>query len=87
MLSTANGIKEVKVDLNGKEGVIQYVPNLITPKEIVEQICDMGFEGYVKTVNGKLMKKGNSLIKKCQVNPILFLFVLFRKSSKTRCTI
>lgn len=58
MLSTANGIKEVKVDLNGKEGVIQYLPNLITPKDIVEQISDMGFDAYVKTVNGKLIKNG-----------------------------
>lgn len=58
MLSTANGIKEVKVDLNGKEGVIQYLPNLIMPNDIIEQISDMGFDAYVKTVNGKLMKNG-----------------------------
>lgn len=58
MLSTANGIKEIKVDLIGKEGVAQYLPNIITPKDIVDQIDDMGFEAYVKTVNGKLIKNG-----------------------------
>lgn len=58
MLSTKEGVKEIKVDLGAKEGVVQFLPNLIAPKDVSDQINDMGFEAYVKTINGKLMKTG-----------------------------
>ncbi|XP_018565984.1 copper-transporting ATPase 1 isoform X4 [Anoplophora glabripennis] len=57
MLSTKDGVKTIKVNLEKKEGHVQFFPNKVSPEEIAEQIEDMGFEAYVKSVNGKNLKK------------------------------
>lgn len=58
MLSTVPGIIHAKVDLGGKEGRMQYLPDKIKPKDIAEQVDDMGFEAFVKSVNGREVKRG-----------------------------
>ena len=37
MLSTKQGITSIKVDLQGKEGRVQYLSEQIRPKDIVDQ--------------------------------------------------
>ncbi|CAH1132290.1 unnamed protein product [Ceutorhynchus assimilis] len=83
MLSTVSGITYVKVDLGEKEGFIQFLPDKINPKSIPEQIEDMGFEAFIKSINGKPVKKPTSSplangstskdisgfnLEKCQIN-------------------
>ncbi|CAH1976988.1 unnamed protein product [Acanthoscelides obtectus] len=58
MISTKVGVKSIKVDLNKAEGYIEFLPNEVTPEELAEQIEDMGFEAYVKSVNGKNIANG-----------------------------
>lgn len=58
MISVKEGVRNMKVDLKDKEGTAQYVENTVTADEIAEQISDMGFEAYVKSVNGKQVIKG-----------------------------
>ncbi|KAJ8976595.1 hypothetical protein NQ317_005785, partial [Molorchus minor] len=53
MLSTKDGVKSIKVDLGAKEGYVEYFPGTVSPEEIAEQIEDMGFDAYVKSVNGR----------------------------------
>ncbi|KAG5891802.1 hypothetical protein JTB14_006192 [Gonioctena quinquepunctata] len=53
MLSTSEGIKSIKVDLKKSEGCVEFLPDKVSPEQIAEQIEDMGFEAYVKSVNGK----------------------------------
>ncbi|CAH1118710.1 unnamed protein product [Phaedon cochleariae] len=53
MLSTRDGIQMVNVDLKNNEGRIEFLPSKVSPEEIAEQIEDMGFEAYVKSVNGR----------------------------------
>lgn len=53
MLSTKAGIESIKVDLKEKQGYVMFHPNKVTPEEIAEQIEDMGFDAFVKSVNGK----------------------------------
>lgn len=57
MLSTLPGLQHVKVDLEGKDAFVQYLPNKIQPNDIAQQIEDMGFDAYVKSLNGKEVKK------------------------------
>ncbi|XP_017781998.1 PREDICTED: copper-transporting ATPase 1 isoform X2 [Nicrophorus vespilloides] len=57
MISTNEGVKEIKVNLQGKQGIIKYVSSIITPEEISEQINDMGFDAYVKSVDGKIVER------------------------------
>lgn len=56
MLSTRDGIKSIKVDLKQNEATVEFFPNKVTPEEIAEMIEDMGFEAYVKVVNGERAK-------------------------------
>uniref|UniRef100_A0A1Y1N286 P-type Cu(+) transporter n=1 Tax=Photinus pyralis TaxID=7054 RepID=A0A1Y1N286_PHOPY len=56
MLSVKEGIRDVKVNLNDKEGIIQFVAK-VSPDDIIEQIKDMGFDCYIKAVNGKTVKR------------------------------
>ncbi|CAH1112001.1 unnamed protein product [Psylliodes chrysocephalus] len=53
MLSTKEGISKIKVHLKNQEGYVEFIPIKITPEQIAEQIEDMGFEAYVKIINGK----------------------------------
>lgn len=64
MLSANQGVKSIKVDLKEKEGRVIFVPNVLSPEEIVEQINDMGFEAFLKTVNGKAVQNGKALLTK-----------------------
>lgn len=57
MLSTKDGVKEVKVSLENKEGVVRFLASKVSAKELAEQIEDMGFEAYVKSVDGKPVEK------------------------------
>lgn len=65
MISTANGVKKIKVDLDKKEGYVEFNPSKTTPDKIAEQIEDMGFEAYVKSNNNKetRIKKASSKTK------------------------
>ncbi|XP_066255852.1 copper-transporting ATPase 1 isoform X2 [Euwallacea similis] len=56
MLSPMPGINHVKVDLEGREAYVRYIPDKVSPNDIARQIDDMGFEAYVKSVNGKEVK-------------------------------
>lgn len=58
MLSTAPGVVLVKVNLEGREAYVRYLAGQLSPKEIANQIEDMGFDAYVKSVNGREVKKG-----------------------------
>ncbi|KAF7271816.1 hypothetical protein GWI33_015361 [Rhynchophorus ferrugineus] len=57
MLSTKEGVTFIRVNLAEKQGYVQYLPDTITPKSIVEQIEDMGFDAYIVTINGKAVKR------------------------------
>lgn len=60
MLSTKDGVKDIKVSLENKEGVILFIPGRVTATELAQQIEEMGFDAHVKTVNGKSIEnKGN----------------------------
>lgn len=58
MLSTKEGVKTIKVNLEAKEGYVEFFPSKVSPEDIAEQVEDMGFEAYVKSINGKNIKKG-----------------------------
>lgn len=58
MISTKAGVESIVVSLEEKEGCVKYAANKVNPEEIAEQIEDMGFDAYVKTINGKLTKNG-----------------------------
>lgn len=62
MISANPGVKSIKVSLSEKEGIVQYLPENVTPEAISQQINDMGFEAYVKSVNGRSVQKGTVLI-------------------------
>lgn len=59
MLSPKEGIRTIRVDLKNKEGYVEFLPYKITPEQIAEQIEDMGFEAYVKLINGKQVHRGS----------------------------
>lgn len=59
MLSTKEGIKSIKVDLKLNEGYVEFLPYKVTPEQIADQIEDMGFEAYVKLINGKAVHQGS----------------------------
>ncbi|KAL3272236.1 hypothetical protein HHI36_022719 [Cryptolaemus montrouzieri] len=52
MISTREAVKSIKVDLQNKEASVEYL-NQVTAEQIAEMIEDMGFEAYVKSINGK----------------------------------
>ncbi|KAK5638149.1 hypothetical protein RI129_012444 [Pyrocoelia pectoralis] len=56
MLSVKEGIRDVKVSLNDKEGIVKFVAK-VSPDDIIEQIKDMGFDCYIKSINGKSLNK------------------------------
>lgn len=51
-------ILNVGVDLEKKEAVVNFVTNKVTALEVADYINDMGFDAFVKTVNGISAKKG-----------------------------
>lgn len=59
MISVKEGVKSINVNLNEKEGIVNYLQNFVKPKDIVEQINDMGFEAHIKSVNGRVITQGN----------------------------
>lgn len=77
MLSTKDGVKRAKVDLKQNEALVEYIPSKLTPEDIAEQIEDMGFEAYPKTVNGRRLTPGNyNFLQVIQTKyKILFLFL------------
>lgn len=58
MLSVKEGIKVIKVNLDLKEGHIQFLPHIVNPLEIVKQIEDMGFDAEIKSINGRPFNQG-----------------------------
>lgn len=62
MISGREGIKSINVDLGEKEGQVQFLQNLVTPSDIVEQIKDMGFDAHVKSVNGRAVKQESNIL-------------------------
>lgn len=53
MLSTKHGVTSAKVFLETKEGIFQYDSSIVRTDEIVSQIEDMGFDAYIKSIDGK----------------------------------
>ena len=62
MISTKSGVKGVTVNLKEKKGTVQYFENIVTPEEIALQVEDMGFDAWIKMVNGKEVEKGKFYI-------------------------
>ncbi|XP_033222074.1 copper-transporting ATPase 1 isoform X2 [Belonocnema kinseyi] len=61
MISEKPGVKEIHVSLEGKEANISYSSGDITPDQLADFIVDMGFDAFVKEVNGQTEKiKSNS---------------------------
>ncbi|XP_044763137.1 copper-transporting ATPase 1 isoform X2 [Coccinella septempunctata] len=58
MISTREGVKSISVDLQKKEAFVEFSSE-VNAEQIAEMIEDMGFEAYVKTVNGKEYKIDN----------------------------
>lgn len=50
------GILTIKVDLEKKEGSVQYDSEILTPDQIAEFIDDMGFGSTVKTEQDNLLQ-------------------------------
>lgn len=53
-------ILNVAVDLEKKEAVVNFVTNKVTALQVADYINDMGFDAFVKTVNGIPAKKGKA---------------------------
>lgn len=84
MLSTTRGVKSIKVDLKKSEGYVEYYADKVTAQEIADQIDDMGFEAYVKSVDGKDVNKSKYMIRWSSHIIIVIKFsVLDPASSKT----
>lgn len=58
MISANPGVESIKVDLEKKEGTVEYHRDKLRADDIVEQINDMGFEAALKAIDGKSMTKG-----------------------------
>ncbi|KAK9892530.1 hypothetical protein WA026_020515 [Henosepilachna vigintioctopunctata] len=61
MLSSIEGVKSVKVDLKNKEASVEFVGK-VNADQIAEMVDDMGFEAYVKSVNGRAVETGNKTL-------------------------
>ncbi|KAJ9589439.1 hypothetical protein L9F63_017342 [Diploptera punctata] len=48
VISEKPGVKSIKVDLEKKEGVVQFCTSLLTAAEVAEFVCEMGFDATVK---------------------------------------
>lgn len=59
MISTKEGVKGISVDLQKKEAYVEFVDD-VNAEQIADMIEDMGFEAYVKTVNGKEFNLGKT---------------------------
>lgn len=57
MIASQQGIESIKVSLADKEALVRYRPDRLTPDKIAEQIYDMGFDAFVKTINSKPLEK------------------------------
>ncbi|XP_044738073.1 copper-transporting ATPase 1 isoform X3 [Chrysoperla carnea] len=57
VVSEKPGITNVCVDLQKKEAVVNFVTNKTSAIEIADVINDMGFDAFVKSVNGVSAKK------------------------------
>lgn len=53
VISEKAGVKEIHVSLEAKEAKVSYNSNEITANEIANSIEDMGFDAFVKEVNGR----------------------------------
>ncbi|XP_056645001.1 copper-transporting ATPase 1 isoform X1 [Diorhabda sublineata] len=60
MISTSEGIKKIKVDLDKQEGYVEFNMNKTDAEKIAEQIEDMGFEAYVKSDIDKMPRSKRS---------------------------
>lgn len=56
VLSEKPGIKNVNVNLEGKEAKVSYNSDDVTADQIAAYIEDMGFTAYVKKVDDKAVK-------------------------------
>nr|XP_031827137.1 copper-transporting ATPase 1 isoform X3 [Nomia melanderi] len=56
VLSEKPGISEVNVSLEDKEAKVVYNGNDLTAEQIAESIEDMGFNAFVKEVNGRVLE-------------------------------
>lgn len=72
MISTKEGVKGISVDLQKKEAYVEFVDD-VNAEQIADMIEDMGFEAYVKTVNGKEFNLGKT---KPSQHISTFVFVL-----------
>lgn len=61
MISSQQGVESIKVSLADKEATVRYNPEKISAENITVQIYDMGFDAYLKSVNGKPVKNGKKL--------------------------
>lgn len=55
VLLEKSGINEANVSLEDKEANVCYNGNDVTAEQIAECIEDMGFNAFVKVVNGKVL--------------------------------
>lgn len=55
-------MENIKVSLTDREATIHYNPEKITAEKLTEQIYDMGFDAYLKSINGKSVKNGKICI-------------------------
>ena len=53
MISEKPGVKEIQVSLEEKEAKISYSHGDVTPDQLADYIEDMGFDAFVKEVNGQ----------------------------------
>ncbi|XP_014204616.1 copper-transporting ATPase 1 [Copidosoma floridanum] len=63
MLSSKDGVKNVVVSLEAKEGTVWYDTKLISAQAIADIVEDMGFESYVKTVNDQPYSSNSNCVK------------------------
>ncbi|XP_017754674.1 PREDICTED: copper-transporting ATPase 1 isoform X2 [Eufriesea mexicana] len=63
ILSEKSGIKELNVSLENKEAKVSYNDNDVTAEQISAFIEEMGFNAFVKEVNGKIVGMIDSSLK------------------------
>lgn len=68
LISKKLGVIEINVSLNDKEAKVSYSDANISADDIAASIEDMGFDAYVKEVNGSAMISTTKIISKDKQN-------------------
>lgn len=58
-------METIKVSLAEKEAIVHFDSDKISAEKVTEEIYDMGFDAYLKSVDGKSVAKNGEIC--CQI--------------------